>query len=321
MRKLARAVVLASAFILSLTSAQQAWAWDSPGHMAVAYLAWNQLTPAQQTRVSLLLRSNPYYKKWNGWLKSANVPKADHDRDIFMLAATWPDEIKSDSKYKGTDSIPKGTSTPESGAYGDGHTHKYWHFVDTPYSPDNSSPSDTAPSPNAQGQIIYFAAQLKASGVSNKQKSFDLTWLEHLVGDIHQPLHATTRYTAGTSDSGGNGITLTSPSTHLHTYWDDLPGKDSGSGANQIKDIAVAIEFADAAPKPTPAEAQNIDVSKWTTESVQLAETDAYASPITKDTTPVALNQTYSDQAMKDAQSQIALAGARLAALLQANLV
>lgn len=134
MRKLARAVVLASAFILSLTSAQQAWAWDSPGHMAVAYLAWNQLTPAQQTRVSLLLRSNPYYKKWNGWLKSANVPKADHDRDIFMLAATWPDEIKSDSKYKGTDSIPKGTSTPESGAYGDGHTHKYWHFVDTPYS-------------------------------------------------------------------------------------------------------------------------------------------------------------------------------------------
>jgi len=118
--------------------------------MAVAYLAWNQLTPAQRTRAIALLQLNPNYSQWDSWIQAANpgISQADHDRDVFMLAATWPDEIKSDSSYTGSDIAPPGTPTPETGIYGDGHLHKYWHFIDTPYSTDHTAPS-TTPSPNA----------------------------------------------------------------------------------------------------------------------------------------------------------------------------
>src|SRR5262249_39587347 len=58
-----------------------------------------------------------------------------------------------------------------------------------------------------------------------KLKSYDLSWLLHLVGDVHQPLHATTRVSATKpdGDDGGNGVELSSPA-NLHTFWDDVLG-------------------------------------------------------------------------------------------------
>jgi hypothetical protein len=42
----------------------------------------------------------------------------------------------------------------------------------------------------------------------DKLKSYDLPWLLHLVGDVHQPLHSTTRVSATKpdGDNGGNGM-------------------------------------------------------------------------------------------------------------------
>jgi hypothetical protein len=53
----------------------------------------------------------------------------------------------------------------------------------------------------------------------DKLKSYDLSWLLHLVGDLHQPLHSTTRVGATDldGDDGGNGVKLTSPA-NLHTF-------------------------------------------------------------------------------------------------------
>lgn len=324
--KLVRTAVFAFSFVIAFTSASTAWAWGSPGHMAVAYLAWNQLTPVQQTRIIALLQLNPYYPQWDGWITAANpsISTAEHDRDIFMLAATWPDEIKSDHTYSGTDNAPSGTPTPETGAYGDGHLHKYWHFIDTPYSPDKTAPSTVPPSPNAQDQITYFAAQLNDSTVSDPQKSFDLSWLEHLVGDIHQPLHATTRFLKGKSDDGGNSVKLkASGQSELHAYWDDLPGDPAGEGSQQMKDIPVAIAFATAAPSLSAAgkkQIKDMKIPDWTTESYKMAKAAAYAAPITTGTAAVTLTPAYKTRALRDAHLRVAFAGARLAALIQANL-
>jgi len=56
--------------------------------------------------------------------------------------------------------------------------------------------------------------------------SFDLRLLIHFVGDIHQPLHATSRYTSKYphGDAGGNGFKLTSKDgvTNLHSLWDSV---------------------------------------------------------------------------------------------------
>src|SRR5256885_4781100 len=74
-------------------------AWFGFGHMAVAYVAYQKLTDAKKARVAALLKKNPYYKtKWKA-LIPAGTPADQHDLMVFMIAATWPDEIKSDPAY------------------------------------------------------------------------------------------------------------------------------------------------------------------------------------------------------------------------------
>jgi hypothetical protein len=60
----------------------------------------------------------------------------------------------------------------------------------------------------------------------NLGDSFNLRLFIHYVGDIHQPLHATSRYTAKypEGDRGGNSFTLTSSGgvSQLHALWDSV---------------------------------------------------------------------------------------------------
>lgn len=55
-------------------------------------------------------------------------------------------------------------------------------------------------------------------------KSFDLRFLIHLVGDIHQPLHAITKVDLEKlkTDKGGNDFEVKNRGSgfNLHTYWD-----------------------------------------------------------------------------------------------------
>jgi hypothetical protein len=59
-------------------------------------------------------------------------------------------------------------------------------------------------------------------------KSYDLVWLMHLVGDLHQPLHCTARFAKTQKQGdGGNGakVCATSCRDSLHTFWDDAPAE------------------------------------------------------------------------------------------------
>src|SRR5262249_47503449 len=143
---------------------------------------------------------------------------------IFIIAATWADRIKSAPDYHadGThdgNRPPNDPSASRNTGYDDFAQHKYWHFVDLPFTRDNTA-LPTIPTPNAQTQITAFRAVL-ASNSPDKLKSYDLSWLLHLIGDVHQPLHSTTRVSASKpdGDDGGNGVKLTSPA-NLHRYWD-----------------------------------------------------------------------------------------------------
>lgn len=74
------------------------------------------------------------------------------------------------------------------------------------------------------GRIPFFAAQLKNSTLSAKDRAFALKMLIHLVGDIHQPMHAI-------GDArGGNQIRVVffgseqcgeRQKCNLHNIWDD----------------------------------------------------------------------------------------------------
>jgi S1/P1 nuclease len=294
-------------------------AWFNVGHMAVAYVAYQQLTPAKKARVAALLKKNPYYKQQWKALIPANTPADQRDLMLFMIAATWPDQIKEKgSIYQNDGDTPPtdGTAWTNTG-YGDLKQHRYWHFIDTPFTQDNTTPLAPIPSPNAETQIAVFRQTL-TSGSKDKLKSYDLVWLLHLVGDVHQPLHSTTRIGAGEldGDRGGNSVKLNDPSKELHFFWDGLPGDVS----NPSDALTAAIAYGKALAPADPVLARKADAADWINESVNIAETSVYSGPIGAGNGPFTITPAYKDQAQKIAAERVALAGTRLANLINNEL-
>ncbi|HEV2729004.1 MAG TPA: S1/P1 nuclease, partial [Terriglobales bacterium] len=195
--------------IFLLTFPTSLFAWGSLGHMAAAYVAYQHLNPATKIRVDKLVAMNPDYHKWLTQIPQG-TSAANKKMMLFMIAATWPDQIKHEHGYAddGTQhgDRPDGATSVQNIGYTDHLHHKYWHFVDTPFSTDGTT-LPALPTPNAGTQIATFRAVL-ASNDPDAKKSYDLVWLEHLVGDVHQPLHAATRVssTDPNGDAGGNKV-------------------------------------------------------------------------------------------------------------------
>jgi hypothetical protein len=302
-----------------LLAAQPARAWNAIGHMAVGYVAYQQLTPATKARVKVLLAMNPDYALWTSYIPAG---RADDQRDlyIFMMAATWADEIKLAGSGYTADGLNGGDSPPADAnqanlniGYTDMTMHKYWHFINTPFAVGNL-PLPSVPTPNALTQVEVFRTVI-ASDASDGLKSYDLAWLEHLVGDIHQPLHSTTRVTADkpNGDAGGNFV-ITVPPPELHAYWDDLLGMGITSN------YTVAVTAAQTLPAANSSLAGDTNVADWVAEGVNLAKSTVYKNPVGEGLGPYTLTPAYHEAALSVAQQRIALAGTRLAKLLNENL-
>ena len=305
---------------LALVLGEQAFAWNDRGHMSVAYVAYKQLKPATRDRVNVLLKLNPKYNDWAATV-SQQVPNAsagDKDLMIFMIAATWADQIKRDSTYTkdGGQNGNRPDGSPDPGkntGYDDLLMHKYWHFIDTPFTTDGTT-LPTIPTPNAQERIALFRGVLASTTATDALKSYDLTWLLHLVGDIHQPLHASTRVssTDPDGDAGGNLVKLDCAKCQLHAFWDDLLGKQ-----NNLK---TATQAARKLPKPNAELAAKSDEKDWIAESFQEAQQTVYSAPIAAGDGPFTLSTQYKKSAGKLAKQRAALAGTRLANLLNTEL-
>ena len=305
---------------LVLVLGEQAFGWNEQGHMSVAYVAYKQLTPATRERVNALLKLNPKYNDWAATV-SQQVPNAsadDKDLMIFMIASTWADQIKRDSTYTkdGGQNGNRPDGSPDPGkntGYDDLLMHKYWHFIDTPFTTDGTT-LPTIPTPNAQERIALFRGVLASTTATDALKSYDLTWLLHLVGDIHQPLHASTRVssTDPDGDAGGNLVKLDCAKCQLHAFWDDLLGKQ-----NNLK---TATQAARKLPKPNAELAAKSDEKDWIAESFQEAQQTVYSAPIAAGDGPFTLTTQYKKNAGKLAKQRVALAGTRLANLLNTEL-
>jgi hypothetical protein len=300
--------------LLSVLSATPAGAWWDEGHMQIAYLAYKRLDPAVKNRADALLRLNPDYASWTCGAPDAATAKLY----AFVHAATWADDIKTKSDYTDEhDDIDKLTAGQNIG-YTDKLRHQYWHFKDTLNSPDGT-PLPLPDPVDAVAQLTLMIAALPASsGASDDLRSYDLVWTLHLVGDLHQPLHAIARYTAAlkNGDRGGNAETVipaTGESISLHFYWDRMfGGYSSVSGA--ISDVNESGGLAEVVPEAEAA--KKIDPAVWAKESFELAKTYGYADPVSKGQEAAALTRAYETTARAVARNQAALAAARLANLL-----
>lgn len=308
-----RAILLALAAVLTSLACRTALAWNSIGHMSVAYAAYQQLTPAEKARVATLIALNPNYQEW-----VSNLPKGVSDADknlyLFMIAATWPDQIRAmGSGYKGNDTPPRGEDPSLNDGYAAKEAHKYWHFVNTPL----GDTTKTAPLsvPTAAQKIAAFRVAL-ASKEPDVLKSYDLVWLIHLVGDVHQPLHCATRVSAANpkGDEGGNSVVVNGPAKELHALW------DGALGDGEWKEFPKAVTVGEKLPSADATKVSDNKEDDWTAESYALAMSDVYVDPVGPGLGPYTMTDAYTSNMQMIAQQRVALAGARLANLLKTAL-
>ena len=284
--------------------------------MTIAAIAFERLEPSTRNKVAALLELNPMYERW-----TANVSAERQVETAFITAATWADLIKRDEAYR-NDGTRGGNVVPDDPegkadavrniGYADRLRHRYWHFIDLPFSPDGTRLVQPA-SPNAQTQIAAFRAALKSRSASADVKSYDLVWLEHLVGDVHQPLHATSRFTRDLpdGDAGGNSVMLCAKlgcREELHGFWDSVVGH--GSSVTSAKAAARRIAAGRAMPPASPNE------NDWIKESFEAAQATVYVAPIGIGKGPFELDEPYRKRAAEFAEERVWLAGNRLADLL-----
>lgn len=305
--------------------AQPAFSWNDFGHMVVASVAYRNLDPQTQARVNSLLLLNPYYTTHWAALIPPGTSSDDRNRMIFMLAATWPDAIKGDPSYHNDGeeggNRPNGPEATRNTGYDDFNRHKYWHFIDVPFSQDGSDVSTVViPAPNAKTQIAAFREVLHSTSASEQLKSCDLVWLLHMIGDVHQPLHCVTRISKDhpQGDAGGNteilcGVSDVPCTGKLHAFWDNILGSSES--------VSAADEYAARLDVPTVSPSDVSDVETWIRAGSALARSNVYVDPVRNGDGPDRATAAYTDAARELARRQVALAGARLAEVLKEALV
>jgi hypothetical protein len=295
------AAALVTASLLTLPASAL---WDATGHRTVAAIAWEHMTRRARARAVDLLLHGPALANFAA-LRPPQGSEPARDRALFLNAATWADLVRSRDQA----------------------WHAYhrptWHYADFYWDVENGRPHDipgTGPdSLNAAERIVVLRATLADANAADTSKAVALAWLLHLVGDIHQPLHCSSRVTPDETlphgDEGGNTFRL-DDNRNLHGYWDRIldeaiapdPGEDSIAYADRIADRIKRTDRRASLSAP----AASIDVLGWAQEGLHLAQTVVY-SGVTRGSAPSAA---YEAEALKVSEGRIALAGYRLAALL-----
>jgi hypothetical protein len=245
-----------------------------------------------------------FEKTWKKKLEGATPD--EQDEILFMMAARWADDIRGQPQYD----------------------HPRWHYINFPYVPEGQ-PESVHPLPPDQENILEgFQVNVRvAQGKStDADKAVALCWLFHLVGDVHQPLHATGMFTTAypQGDRGGNlvnvRVTEGGKAINLHFLWDGLllGSENTRTTRNLAAKLLARPEFArDRLP-----ELKESSFEKWAkSESLPLAKEVAYGNGKVQgnpdpDLAP-ALPEGYTTRAKAVAERRIVLAGYRLADLLK----
>ncbi len=200
-----------STLIASIFLCTPALAWNKAGHMvsgAIAYTELQAKSPQSVPRVIALLKKHPdYISKWQTQLNT--VPQGDRDLYLFMLATRWADDARKTTEDRPT-----------------------WHYVNFPFKLGSTATTIPA-SPTGEENILTALSQnrtLLDDPGTTPTKAIALTWIFHLTGDIHQPLHTTkavsTQFPLPEGDRGGTRFYIRakegSSTISLHKYWDDL---------------------------------------------------------------------------------------------------
>jgi hypothetical protein len=219
-------------------------------------------------------------------------------REGFIDAASYPDEVIRRHDHAGQFSP--------------------WHYVNWPVDAAEYDQSVCKPDCILQELPKQIAA---LQNPDLQAKALALSWVIHLVGDLHQPLHVADRFVGGHDDRGGNdfhvryrnratcsgGTSEAHPvMVELHSVWDTCAVVEIESGADTLRGTLTTYRGHPAASG---------DLMQWAKDLHDLAATVAYLGLTGGDN----LEQPYISKASKTIQEQLLKAGVRLAKILDEN--
>jgi hypothetical protein len=255
-------------------------AWGPKGHAIIARMAYAQLNPRASAAVDKLLAL---------------------DRDTLTgtdlaARASWADAYAR--------------KKPETAP---------WHFINIQVDdPDIDTACDNVRSAISNDNCLVrrlqtVEAQLASPNTSVADRIIAFKFVLHLVGDVHQPLHA-----ADNQDLSGSCVPIATGATgttDLLRYWDDIVVEGLGHDTAALADRLIS--------EITPAERERWrrgGPEDWALESFTLARMRVYsldsAPACASDTAPLFLPPGYTTEAEQVTRLQLKRAAVRLASVL-----
>lgn len=251
---------LALALVIIMCAPLAARGWGCEAHETIALLAEKHLSVQARQIVHDLLARLPV---------DSHKPRSCRPStpNVVAEASTWADNVRRDntSPFHGT------------GA---------WHFINIPRGVSSGDLTRFCPSrKSCVLRALDEQIAVLQTGRSDGRRADALRFIIHLIGDLHQPLHATTN-----NDRGGNCVPVTymgieprrSPQhaeddayrPNLHAIWDtDIVRRVMGH--RRPASFADVLEHRFQS-QVMSWQGQGIDLDRWAWEIHEVAEKTAY---------------------------------------------
>ncbi|MBL8544347.1 MAG: S1/P1 nuclease [Hyphomonadaceae bacterium] len=270
--------------LMALLAPAPARAWSAEGHRLIAALAYGDLNPHARAEVDRLIAAD------------AADPVAGCAIASFADAAVWSDCVRAIPSFR---------------------NQSAWHYDNIPVcGPMPLRPGWCSGGDCASAAIERAISRLQRQNGPQRERLRALARLVHMIGDIHQPLHA-----ADNGDRGGNDVQVRFSAggpeqrLNLHSAWDralvDYTLAAPGARAR------IAALMGDNGARWGGGEGLD-----WARQSNAIARDFIYArwpEHLTcgqAPTAPVLIDRAYAEAARPVIETQLARASLRLAATL-----
>lgn len=280
------------------------FAWTYTAHVLIAQIAYNNLTPAAKQKAEKLAQ-DIYVKLPLRQQEQLDTRYAT--ANIFAKVAMLPDvwrKWRLETVFERLDApLPTNLQPYED------HNTQQWHYITNPY--PSGVHCQTVQPQNVVWAINTLRPDLTASKNFQTQAVL-MVLLEHYIGDADQPMHTVSNVSESCQgDKGGNDYCLHESSSDrctktLHALWD--------SGVGYIKPKMNIAQAAYQLERAYPINRYSGLIQENPQSWVNAAEhyaAFAYSTPEYHKPSP-----TYYREGQAVAKQQIALAGYRLAFLL-----
>lgn len=253
-------------------------AWDHPGHMITAAIAFSEIEKASPDLIdtigSLMLK-HPEPAPF--WVAAGEARGTERTRRMVIEASRWPDDTRWTINDRPT-----------------------WHSARWAIVTDDAPPEAKAlvesrggkPVGNALEALALNAGMLSNPESKPEERALALSWLIHITGDIHQPLHVSDFFSKdfpSGNAAGSMGFVadpLADSAIQLHLLWDSNTRRSTElEHVDEYAQEIMAKYPRSSLPELTAFEGPG-DFKKWARESHQVAVDWAFDIGVIPDPEP-----------------------------------